>query len=64
MLIAIVSHLPELMAKLELLRFRRSVDLIEDEPDALWTREHATSDLLASHVPPSTAHNPLDDAGE
>jgi hypothetical protein len=36
-LIAIVSHFLELEAKLELLGFGRSVDLIENEAGVLWT---------------------------
>jgi hypothetical protein len=34
-LVAVVSHFPELMAELEVLRSGRNADLIEDEANAL-----------------------------
>jgi hypothetical protein len=36
-LIATLSHFPELKTKLELLRSEREADLSEDGADALWT---------------------------
>jgi hypothetical protein len=63
-LVAAVLHFPELKTELEVLGSERSLNLIEDEADALWIRVHAASDSLASHVPSSVACNPLDDMGE
>jgi hypothetical protein len=59
-----VSHFPELKTDLEVLRSGRSIDLTEDEADALWTWVRVALDLLALYVPFSVAHNPLDDTGE
>jgi hypothetical protein len=36
MLVAAVSHFPELKTELEVLESRHSVDLTEDEAGALW----------------------------
>jgi hypothetical protein len=36
-LVAVVSHFPELDAKLEVLWSRCSIGLTEDEANALWT---------------------------
>jgi hypothetical protein len=63
-LVAIVSHLTELMSKLELLMFGRNADLTEDEVDALWTRVRAASDSLASYVPSSITCSPPNGVGE
>jgi hypothetical protein len=63
-LVAALSYLPELEPVLELLRSGCNMDLTEDQVDALWARVCATSDPLASHVPPSVTHNPFDGAGE
>jgi hypothetical protein len=63
-LVAAVSHFPELRAELEVLRSRHSVDLTEDEVDALWIQVHAASDSLVLHVPSLVAHNPPDAVGE
>jgi hypothetical protein len=59
-LAATLSHFSELRAELELLGFGRSVDLTEDQVDALWTRVRQASDSLVSHVPPSLACGPPD----
>jgi hypothetical protein len=56
--VAAMSHFLKLKTDLEVLGFGRSMDLIEDKADALWT-----SDLLASYVPSSVAHNPPDGQG-
>jgi hypothetical protein len=63
-LVAIVSHFQELKTDLEVLRSGRSTDVTEDEADALWSRVRTTSDLLASYVPSSVAHNPPDGTRE
>jgi hypothetical protein len=42
-----MSHFAELGVELELPGSRRNADLSEDSVDALWTRVHPTSDLLA-----------------
>jgi hypothetical protein len=59
-----VSYFSKLKTDLEVLGSKRSVDLTEDEVDALWTRVRVASDLLASYVPSSVAHNPPDGTGE
>jgi hypothetical protein len=63
-LVAVVSHFLELKTELEVLRFGRSADLIEDKVDAMWIRVRAASNSLASHVPSSVARNPPDGVGE
>jgi hypothetical protein len=63
-LVAALSHFPELETELELLMSGRNADLIGDQAYALWTWVHAASDLLASHVSPSVARSPPDSVGE
>jgi hypothetical protein len=63
-LVTTLSHFLELEAELELLRSERNVGLTEDWVDALWILARLASDLLASHILPSVAHDPLDGAGE
>jgi hypothetical protein len=63
-LVAVVSHIPELDADLDVLVSKRNAGLIEDEVDALWSWVRAAADSLASHVPPLVARNPPDNAGE
>jgi hypothetical protein len=62
-LVASLSYFLELKSKLELLGSGLNVDLIENQVDALWTRVHATSDSLASHIPPSATRSPIDGMG-
>jgi hypothetical protein len=62
-LVAVVLHFPELETELEVLGSGCSVDLIEDEVDALWTRVRTASDSLGSHVPSFVARNPPDGVG-
>jgi hypothetical protein len=59
-----MSHFPELDADLEVLGFRRSTGLIEDEVDVVWSWVRAVADSLVLHVPSSMACNPPDSAGE
>jgi hypothetical protein len=47
-----------------MLQSRHSADLTEDQVDALWTQVRLTSDMLASHVPPSVARGPPNDTVE
>jgi hypothetical protein len=63
-LIAALSHFPELGPKLELLEFRRNADLTESQLDALWTWKRRASESLSSRVPQSVARNSPDDIGE
>jgi hypothetical protein len=63
-LVAVMSHFSELDTNLEVLGSSRSVGLIDDEIDALWSHVHATADSLVSHVPSSVACNPPNGAGE
>jgi hypothetical protein len=63
-LVAAMSHFPELKTELEVLRSGCSSDLTEDKSDALWIRVHVASDSLASHVPSLGARNPPNDVGE
>jgi hypothetical protein len=63
-LVAIVSHFPELDADLEVLRSRHNTRLAENEVDVLWSQVRASTDSVASHVPPSIDHKPLDSAEE
>jgi hypothetical protein len=63
-LVAALSHFLELETELELLMSGHNADLIGDQAYALWTRVHAASDLLVSHVSPSVARSPPDSAGE
>jgi hypothetical protein len=57
-LIATLSHFPELKTKLELLRSGRKADLSEDGADALWTQVRMASGSLASNVASSVARCP------
>jgi hypothetical protein len=63
-LVAVVSHFQELKTDLEVIKSGRSMEVTEDEADALWSRVRAASDLLVSYVPSSVAHNPPDSMGE
>jgi hypothetical protein len=63
-LFAALSHFLELKSKLELLESRHNADLTVDQADALWTQVRAASDSLASHIPPTVACSPPDNAGE
>jgi hypothetical protein len=63
-LVAALSHFPELKTELGLLGSRRNVNLTEDEADALWARVSVASFLLASNVPSLVASGPRDGAGE
>jgi hypothetical protein len=63
-LVATVSHFLELDVDLEVLGSGRSVELTEDEAEALWSRVRAASDSLASYIPSSVAHNSPDGTGE
>jgi hypothetical protein len=63
-LVATVSHLPELETELEELWSGRSEDLTEEEVDAFWTRVCLASDLLGSHVPSLVTLNLPDGVGE
>jgi hypothetical protein len=64
-LVATLSHFPELKSELEPLWSGRNADLTEDQVDALWSRVRATLGSLASHVPPSvTRSSPPDDVGD
>jgi hypothetical protein len=63
-LVATVSHFPELKFELELLGSRRNANLTEDKADALWTRVCVALDSLASYVPSSVACGPPDGVGE
>jgi hypothetical protein len=63
-LVATVSHFPELDTDLEVLGSRHDAGLIEDDVNALCSWVCATADSLASHIPSSVAHNPLDSTGE
>jgi hypothetical protein len=62
-LVAAVSHFLELKSELALLGSRRNADLTKHEADALWTRVHVASHLLASYVPSSVARGPPNGAG-
>jgi hypothetical protein len=64
MLVAAISHFPELDVDLKVLGSSRSVGLTEDEVDALWSLVRTAVDLLTSHVPSSVAHNPHDGVGK
>jgi hypothetical protein len=59
-----VLHFPELDADLEVLGSERSVGLIDNEVDALWSHMRVAVDSLSSHVPSAVAHNPPNSAGE
>jgi hypothetical protein len=54
----------ELKSELVLLGSGCNVDLTEDQADTLCTRVRATSDSLASYVPPSVTRSPPDGIGE
>jgi hypothetical protein len=43
-LVSALSYVSKLETELELLRFRRNADLMEDQVDALWTRVCPDSD--------------------
>jgi hypothetical protein len=59
-LVAALSHFPELEPELELLGFRRDADLSDGQADALWPLVSVASDSLALLIPSSLAHDPLD----
>jgi hypothetical protein len=63
-LVATLSHFPELKSELELLRSGHNADLVEDQADALWPLVDAASNLLALLIPSSVAHDPPDGTGE
>jgi hypothetical protein len=63
-LVATVSHFPELDANLKVLGSGCNTGLTKGKVDGLQSRVHAAADLLASHIPSSVAHNPLDSVGE
>jgi hypothetical protein len=60
MLVAAVSHFPELKPELELLWSGHNTYLTEDEADVVWTRVHVALGSLASYVPSSVARGPPD----
>jgi hypothetical protein len=60
MLVAAVSHFPELKPELELLWSGHNTDLTKDEADVVWTRVRMASGSLASYVPSSVARGPPD----
>jgi hypothetical protein len=64
MLVAALSHLPELKSELVLLGSRQNADLTDDQADALWPLVSAASNSLASRVPSLIARDPPDDAEE
>jgi hypothetical protein len=57
-LAANLSHFPELGTEPELLGSGCSTDLTEVQVDALWTKVHPASNLLASYIPLSVARGP------
>jgi hypothetical protein len=57
--VAALSHFLEL----EMLMSGRNAVLTEDQVDALWILARLASNLLASYVLPSVAHNPPGGAG-
>jgi hypothetical protein len=63
-LVAALSHFLKLDTELELLESGCNADLTENKVDALWTCVHMASDSLVSHVFPSGARSPPDDARE
>jgi hypothetical protein len=64
MLVAALSHFPELTSELELIGSGQNADLTDDQADALWPLVSAASTSLASLVPSSIAHDPPSDVGE
>jgi hypothetical protein len=58
MLVATLSHFPELGAELKLLGSGRGVDQSEDQVDFIWTGVRLALDFLALQVPLSVAHGP------
>jgi hypothetical protein len=60
-LVVVLSHFPELEPELELLGSGRDADLSNNWADALWPLVSAAPYSLASLVPSSLAHDPLDD---
>jgi hypothetical protein len=63
-LISALSHFPELVAKLEVLRIGCNMGLMEDRMGALWIQACPASDSLASHILPSVARGPPNGVGE
>jgi hypothetical protein len=63
-LVAALLHFLELRSELELPGSGRNANLTDDQVDVLWPLVSTASDLLASLVPSSIAHDPPDDAGE
>jgi hypothetical protein len=62
-LVATLSHFPELKTELELLRSGQNADLITNQADDLWPLVSAASDSLVLLAPSSVAHDPSNDAG-
>jgi hypothetical protein len=54
-LVAVVLHLPEQEAELELLGSECNMDLTEDQVDALRTQTRQASKSLTTFIPPSVA---------
>jgi hypothetical protein len=63
-LVITVSHFLELDTNQEVLGAGRNRGLTEGEADTLWSQVRTATDSLASHVPPSVAHNPPNSVGE
>jgi hypothetical protein len=57
-LVAVLSHFPELEPKLELLGSGWDADLTDNWADALWPLVSTTTDSLASLIPSSLARDP------
>jgi hypothetical protein len=64
MLATALSHFLELGTEIDLLGSKLSVNLIENQVDALWTQVCLASNLLLSYVPPSVARGPPDGTRE
>jgi hypothetical protein len=64
LLVTALSYFLELDAKLELLGLGRNTALMEDQVDALWILARLASDLIASHILPSVAHDRPNGTGE
>jgi hypothetical protein len=64
MLVATLSHFLELKTELELLGSRHSVDLIEDQADALWSLVSAALNSSALLIPSTVTCDSPDRMGE
>jgi hypothetical protein len=64
MLVAAMSHFPELDADLEVLESRRNGGLKGGMVDSLWSLVCMATDSLASHFPSLVARNLPDSVGE